>query len=135
MAELAVDYANATAAANMIAIRLVDFELELAADGSVGAHMTIEIENPARGSVNVTYTAYQLTLQGVFVAGGSRVFSPNQLVMRPLQTAPLELALNIPEDRASDVLNAPAGALELLVYLTTKTRYGVNTLSFALSPQ
>jgi len=131
---LAVDYADATAASNMVTIRLVDFEFAQSADGIVNARAKLEIGNPARGQVNLTYVAYQLILQGGFVAGGSRVFSPNQLVLKPLQAAPLELALNVPEDKAQEVLNAPTDAFQLLIYLTTRTKYGVGTLSFVLSP-
>jgi LEA14-like dessication related protein len=130
---LVVDYADSTASANMIVVKLVGFELGQIENESLSVHMDLDITNPARGHVNITYLSYQLVVEGEYVAGGSRVFSPN-LVLNAVSSADLHLTLDIPDSGLQVVLHAPKKAVELLVFMATKTNYDVGTLRFTFQP-
>ena len=130
---LVVDYADSTASANMIVVKLVNFELGQIANASLSAHMDLDITNPARGHVNITYLSFQMVVEGEYIAGGSRTFSPN-LELKAVSSVDLHLTLDIPDTGLQVVLQAPKKAVELLVFMTTKTNYDVGTLRFTFQP-
>jgi hypothetical protein len=57
-------------------------------------------------SMNITYLSYQLKLEGAYIAGGSKTFSPNHLLLQPLSSAEVQLALVISESKSRDVPDA-----------------------------
>jgi hypothetical protein len=130
---LVVDYADSTASANMIAVKLAGFELDQIENGSLSVHMDLDIANPARGHVNITYLSFQLVVEGEYMAGGSRTFYPN-LELKAISSVGLHLTLDIPDTELQAVLHAPKKAVELLVFIATKTSYDVGTLRFTLQP-
>lgn len=132
LGNLTVDYADSTASANMLVAKLVRFELNQA-NGSLSASMDLDITNPARGHVNITYLSYQLLVEGEYIAGGSRSFSPN-IELNAVSSVNIHLTLDIPDTELQVVSQAPRTAIELLVFMTAKTSYDVGTLRFTLQP-
>jgi len=130
---LVVDYADSTASANMIAVKLAGSELGQIENGSLSVHMDLVIANPARGHVNITYMSFQLVVEGEYIAGGSRTFSPI-LELKAISSVDLHLTLDIPDAELQAVLHAPKKAVELLLFIATKTNYNVGTLRFTLQP-
>jgi hypothetical protein len=83
--------------------------------------------------VNMTYLSYQLKLERAYIAGRSKTFSPNHLMLQPFSSAEVQLPLPIPESKSRDVVDARR-SLELLVFVTTGTSYTTGTLSFTVRP-
>jgi len=131
---LVVDYADSTASANMIVARILRFQLAQAVNGSLSAIADLDIQDPARVHVNITYVSYQLIVKGEYVTDGSRTFFPN-LMLNAMSSVDLHVTLDIPVGRLQVVLKAPKEAMQMLLFITTKTSYGVGILRFTLQPE